>query len=364
MFDFIPIEFYTPLYYYALLFVVLFTFLHTQVLSINADRTLRHNHNFGLLIFCLVLVYMGLRPIHGVFIDMTTYARQFNRAQAGNFDLETFSDPLYTAFIYITSQLVSPHFFFFICACLYVVPVYLACKKWFYDYWFYAFLMIITTFTFWSYGVNGIRNGIATSIFIFAISQSSFRGKLIYLIISIGFHKAMLLPFVGYLIVERFNINVRVFFIIWLAAIPLSLIAGEFWEELFTNLGFGDERLSYLVTEADENKFSGTGFRWDFLVFSALPTIFSYYFIFVQKILDKTYLYIVSTYLFANAFWILVIRANFSNRFAYLSWFLMGIVIIYPFLRREFIKKQHKRIGVVLLAYFSITFILNVILNI
>ncbi len=364
MFDFIPIEFYTPIYYYVLLFVVLFTFLHTQILSIDANKTLNYNRNFGLLVLVFVLLYMGFRPIDGVFIDMTTYARQFKRVQVGDFDLENFSDPLYTAFIYIVSRLFSVHAYFFLCACLYIIPIFLACKKWFKDYWFYGFLVILSTFTFWSYGVNGIRNGIATSIFIFAISRESFKGKLLFLIVSIGFHKAMLLPFVGYFIVERFNINIKAFYIIWLVAIPLSLIAGEFWEELFTNLGFDDERLNYLVTEADENKFSGAGFRWDFLSFSMLPVIGSYYFIFVKKIEDKTYFDIVSTYLFANAFWILVIRANFSNRFAYLSWFLMGIVVIYPLLRQEFIKKQHKRIGVFLFAYFSITFILNVILNI
>ena len=38
-------------------------------------------------------------------------------------------------------------------------------------------------------------------------------------------------------------------------------------------------------------------------------------------------------YLTANAFWILVIRSSFSNRFAYLSWFLMAIIIFYPFFK-------------------------------
>lgn len=31
-------------------------------------------------------------------------------------------------------------------------------------------------------------------------------------------------------------------------------------------------------------------------------------------------------------FWVLVIRANFSDRFAYLSWFMYALVMMYPLL--------------------------------
>jgi surface polysaccharide O-acyltransferase-like enzyme len=65
---------------------------------------------------------------------------------------------------------------------------------------------------------------------------------------------------------------------------------------------------------------------------------------------------------FANAFWILVIRANFSNRFAYLSWFMMALVIIYPLLKKEMIKNQYKVLAKVMLIYFAFTFLMNVIL--
>jgi hypothetical protein len=65
---------------------------------------------------------------------------------------------------------------------------------------------------------------------------------------------------------------------------------------------------------------------------------------------------------FANAFWILVIRANFSNRFAYLSWFMMALVIIYPFLKSQLMPNQNKVLARVILFYFAFTFLMNVIL--
>ena len=363
MFDFIPIQLYTPIYFYVLLIVVMITVLHTYTLSINSSKTIRYNHNFGIFIFLFILLYMGLRPIHGVFIDMTTYARQFNISRSLEFNLDSFSDPLYTVFIYISSKLVSINFFFLLCSFLYILPIYKACKKWFREYWFYGFLILVSTLTFWSYGVNGIRNGIATSLFILAMSRDSLRGRIFFFIISIGFHKSMLLPLLGYFLAFRFKINIKYFFILWLVSIPLSLLGGGVWEQLFASLGFDDERLNYLTTEVEEGKFSRSGFRWDFLLFSTLPVICGYYYSFVKQYRDRNYYLLLSTYLFANSFWILVIRANFSNRFAYLSWFIMALVIIYPLLKQKIVLRQHQRIGFILLVYFFFTFLMNVILN-
>ena len=46
---------------------------------------------------------------------------------------------------------------------------------------------------------------------------------------------------------------------------------------------------------------------------------------------DPFYARLVNTYLLANALWVLVINTSFSNRFAYLSWFLMPWTLLYPF---------------------------------
>jgi hypothetical protein len=172
----------------------------------------------------------------------------------------------------------------------------------------------------------------------------------------------MILPLMGYILANKLNVKVKYFFYLWIILIPLSLASGGFWEQLFADFGSGNDRLTYLTDEVEKERFSGSGFRFDFLIFSALPVAFGYYYVYKKKIFDKVYITILSIYLFSNSFWILVIRANFSNRFAYLSWFLMGIVIIYPLLKIHFLKKQHKKIGFILLAYFAFTFFMNVIL--
>lgn len=116
----------------------------------------------------------------------------------------------------------------------------------------------------------------------------------------------------------------------------------------------------YLVGEAAEGaKFSSTGFRYDFLAYSAAAVYTGWYFIFKKKYNDKIYINLYNTYLICNAFWILVIRANFSNRFAYLSWFMMGLVIIYPFLKKEFFINHHLLVGKVLTVYFLFTYLME-----
>lgn len=363
IFDFVPIQLYTQLYYYFLFFLVIVTNIHTTTKSINSSVIINYNRYFGYLVLLFLLSYMGLRPIHGVFTDMTTYANQFNRHQLGIFDYTDLKDPFFHGFVYLCSKVMTVNMFFLVCATLYILPLYYACKRIFKEHWFYAFLVIISTLTFWSYGVNGIRNGLATSFFIYALSFKKEKNKFIFFVISIAFHKSLLLPLMAYYVYRFLKIRISWFFIFWILAIPLSLIAGGVWEEIFSSLGFDDDRFSYLTTQADEEKFKYTGFRWDFLIFSLLPIIIAYYVIYVKKIKDVFFENIVAVYLLANAFWILIIRANFSNRFAYLSWFLMGLIIAYPFIKHKLIKKQHLRFGIVSLAYFLITFFLNVILK-
>jgi hypothetical protein len=41
---------------------------------------------------------------------------------------------------------------------------------------------------------------------------------------------------------------------------------------------------------------------------------------------------------------------------------MIGLVIIYPLLKQKIISSQHKKIGLILLAYFAFTFLMNVIL--
>lgn len=314
----------------------------------------------GIFLLFFVILYMGLRPLSGYYFgDMSTYNQFFNDYAKGGTPRPD-QDVLFHQFTKFSSGLMNNKMYFLLCAVLYVVPAYLISKKWFKEYWFYSFLLIVGSFSFWAYGTNGIRNGIASSFFLMALSRDRKIYQVLWLFLAVNFHAAMLLPAAGLISTWFYNKN-KMFFIFWMLCIPLSLGLGGFWENLFG--GLVDDSRSIYLTEGNINddSFSYTGFRWDFLLYSATGVFAGWYYLYKMKIKDELYERLFNIYLFANSFWILMIRANFSNRFAFLSWFLLALVIVYPWLKYDTGKNQYRQLGMISLLYIGFTYFMNVI---
>lgn len=354
--ELIPIESYTNFYYHVMMAVTLVAFLHTQTLPIDDRRLKTFMKYTGGIFLIFILIYMGFRPIHGVFVDMTTYAHGFRNFVSGNRIVEeNTKDILFVLFTKFSATWLTIELYFFLIACFYVLPLYSVSKKLFKDYWFYGFLMFVGSFSFWNYGTNGLRNGMAGSIFLFAITRDKKIPQIIWLIIAINFHKSLMLPLGAY-ILTHFHHKPHTYYIFWLACIPLSLALGGFWEMLLGGM-VSDDRASYLTDE--KLSVARTGFRWDFLFYSSFGVIAGWYYIFKEKLKDPYYIRLYNMYLICNAFWILVIRADFSNRFAYLSWFFMAIIIVYPWAKYSFIYRQHQKFGWVMLGYITFTYLMQ-----
>jgi hypothetical protein len=321
----------------------------------------------GNLLLVIITLYMGLRPISPYFGDMVLYNKEITEYQLGK-PLTIKKDPLFEVYKYFCATSLTPFFFFFSCSVVYILGLYYGTKKIFKEYWFYCFLALVSSFSFWAYGVNGIRNGVASSLFILAISSRNRIFKWLLLVACIYIHISMLLPVAAYLTMTVFKkLNIQYVFVYWLLCIPVALIAGSFFENLFMSLGIVEDKqiTGYFndFSKTGEGIDLKVGFRWDFLLYSASGVFAGWYFIFKKKINDVFYRQLVGTYLLANAFWILVIQANYSNRFAYLSWFMLAIVIFYPLLKYQLYKQQHKVIGNIMFVYFAFTYLFNVILG-
>ncbi|EWH14032.1 hypothetical protein KLA_06872 [Cellulophaga geojensis KL-A] len=352
----IPMESYYDVFMNTCLFLVLFTLLHTVALKLDAPKNLIFIQFAGITLLVLLILFIGQRPISGVYFgDTINYYRSYIAYQYGANISENVNDYGWHLFMKGSAQLMSVHSFFTIITFIYIYPMYRISKEFFKNYWYYAFLLFVVSFSFWTYGVNGIRNGAAASLFLWGISYHRKRALMIVLfLLAIQFHKTLLLPIAAYAITYIYN-NPKTYLKAWVAAIPLSFVLGSVFITLFTSLGFGDDRLAgYLSGEAEAN----SGFRWDFIFYSGFAVFAGWFFIIKRKFKDQLYFQLVNTYLICNAFWILVIRANYSNRFAYLSWFMMAIVIIYPMLKQQFFKNQHFMIGRIVLAYFAFTYLM------
>lgn len=362
MIDFIPLEYYTALHYHILLLVAIMILFHAYAYEIDSQDSLNFFNVLGYIIVVLLVLYMGLRPVNGrYFGDTSTYAKIFETIQQGQ-KVKIEKDFMFNYFMKWCSSVMNIHEFFLLVDVLYISPCYLFARKYFGRYWFFAMFMFIASFSFWSYGTNGLRNGLGTAFFILGLYFYN-RKVLMYLSFLLGYlmHASIIIPVAAFIVSGLYK-NPRAYLYIWLGAIPLSLVGGGAWTTLFGGLGFGDRTSGYL-TNSEENmdQFSQTGFRWDFLLYSASAVFAGWYFIFKKKVTDPFYIHIFGIYCIANAFWILVITAAFSNRFAYLSWFLMPIVIAYPMFRYKLWKDQYKTIGVIVLIYFLFTYFMNVI---
>jgi hypothetical protein len=172
-------------------------------------------------------------------------------------------------------------------------------------------------------------------------------------IAGMGFHMSAALP-IAAMSFTYFVRKPKFMIITWLAAIAVSLAFGSYFEALLVAMNFDDRLATNL--QGDEWGVVEHRFRWDFLLYSAMPILLAYYTIFKRKLFNDTYLLLLGTYIYANSVWVLAIRALFSNRIANLSWFLYPILLAYPLLNFPVFKKNHsQKTAWILLAQFAFT---------
>lgn len=342
-------------------FLMLITLLHAYQNDLFSSATRGFSISTGFVLLTFICLYMGTRPVSGAyFIDMGTYAQVYRKIRAGETVVIT-KDYLFNYFMIACTKIMNERWFFFLCAFIYTIPCYIFSKKYCGSFGYFVFFMFVGSFSFWAYGTNGIRNGMGTAIFILALCYYD-KKVLLYSVMALSYfiHSSLIIPIAGFLAAGLYK-NPAAYLYLWLAAIPLSLLGGSFWEGFFGGLGFGDDtRAEDYLTKGNINNdtFASTGFRWDFVFYSSFAVFAGWYFIFKNKITDKFYIHLWGTFMIANAFWILIIRANFSNRFAYLSWFLMAPVIAYPLLRYKLFPNQYRVVGLAIFAYYMFTYLM------
>ena len=70
---------------------------------------------------------------------------------------------------------------------------------------------------------------------------------------------------------------------------------------------------------------------------------------------------LIHLYICINGIWMLCMYAEFTNRIAYLSWFLYPIVIIYPFIHENLGHNKYKVFGKTILYHLAFTLFMSLI---
>lgn len=331
----------------------------------NAQRILqRKRGKIGIFVYALVFVILvGLRPLSEAFVDTMVYANTYmDLSQVAELALSS-KDPLFYAMMWGCAQIMGVNAFFLLIEVLYVVPIVLACSRLLRHNSDMGLLFYFAAFSFFTYGVNGLRNGVALSFIFLALTfiGGTRWNKVICALLSIlayGMHASSALPIIC-MLAAYFVKNRNVMFYFWAFSILLSLVAGNAISGLFASVGFDDRLADYIHPDIEDSIYTRTGFRWDFILYSAVPIVFGWYLVYKKKVVDSTYLLLLGTYMYANAFWIMVIRAEFSNRFAYLSWFLYPIVLAYPLLKLKiWPKTQGNKTAVIMAGHLAFTLLM------
>jgi len=307
------------------------------------------------LMLCLGLTFwMGLRPISGAFGDTVNYAMEYARMDIHHISMDWSGEWLWQWLMNgCKAAGLSISAVFTIIAAGYVLSSFWAVYRFMPDDPMLGVVFLLTSLMFFPFGVNGLRNGLACHLVLlgtcFLLEDKWLPGTLLCLA-ALGFHRSVLLPIATILFGIFLMRNVRYAILFWISSIFLSLVAGELISSFFIRLGF-DDRMAQYVTNSDMSQFSRSGFRWDFLLYSAAPVVMAWYVCLHKKLQDNWYNVICTAYCLCNAFWVMVIRSAFSNRFAYLSWFLYPIVIAYPLVNMPIQEEQDRLTGWILLAY-------------
>ena len=359
-------------WYYSTVYFILFLFLSwgtvLYYVGSNQQKILRSEgspmQGAALVLTIALTFYLGLRPLSGSFGDMNMYRHSYQTVVNGYVPIDFRVEWLwenFTAFCKMSGFNVYEYFFIIeigYFAGMYVCSLLLMRK----NLWI-AVLFFYISFSCYSFGTNGIRNGLGCSLELVAITLFALGGPkrpvgIVLMALAMGLHRSTALPSASAIASLYFVKDTKTAIRFWIASIGISLVAGPLVENFFAALGFDDRMSDYASTNQDESsmgQFSQSGFRWDFLFYSAFPVVMIWYVTRYRKFTDSIYAVFANSYLLCNAFWIMVIRSAFSNRFAYLSWFLYPVVMAYPLLRMNLWKDQDRKTAIIFFLYSGFT---------
>lgn len=311
-------------------------------------------------------LFIGFRPLSSAFGDMVNYNHIYAIATSSRWGFEPdFGNEWgWEWLMRICGDFGIDYLgFCAIVAFLYFGFTYWGCRRLAPKHAYTLLIFILSAFSFFTYGTNGIRNGLGCAIIICALGYvcGSRKERLLALLLCIlaySVHHSTALPalsmFVSYYLIKSPKWCIA----FWFLSIAISLVVGGAAESFFAGLGFDDRMSDYIAGTHNETymqQFSRTGFRWDFLLYSFMPILLGWHIVMRRRIADRTYIVLLNTYILSNAFWVMLIRASFSNRFAYLSWFMYGVVLAYPLLKIEAFRRQGLATGLILLAQMAFT---------
>ena len=354
----IPASFYQTIYLFIVTIFTMVVYFRYQ----RRNGMLEYNHKGDdaiavILVICFIF-FIGLRPLSAMYFgDMINYANWYHTFFHGAhfyFDSNAENILFDNLFAWWGSARLGYTSFFLLISAIYFGASYLGIRKLFPNNSLAAYLVFLAAFSTFSYGTNGIKAGAAASLFILALGyRENLKVCIPLILLSWSFHHSMIMVVAAFA-VTLFVKNPKVYFSLWFFCFLMSAAHITAFAHFFS--GFTSEHgANYLLSEAGNEGTRG-GFRIDFIIYSAAPVVVGWYAVFKKNIkLSSLYKNLLNLYLCLNSVWMLCMYAEFTNRIAYLSWFVYPIVLAYPFLQEKWGKNKYKTFSYVMLGHLGFT---------
>lgn len=326
----ISAEYYQDIYLLFVLLLALFKIPNYRIINRQSSLTSSYLATFCLMI--IVALFIGLRPLSDVFADMPQYYGYLQNYHFTEFKFDFGVENLIydNLMMFLACSNFPYPLFYLLIAVIYFGCYYICIRKLFPQDTLIVFILFLSAFMTFTASTNGIKAGAATAIFMVAAAYyNNFKVWIPLLLISWGFHHAMHLPIAAFLC-TKFVKDSKFYFAIWFFCLLCAMAHITVFQTIFA--GFTDEKgASYLIGGGEWG--GKSGFRFDFVIYSAMPILVGWYAIIKKKIADEFYERILSIYMLTNGVWMLCMYINYNNRIAALSWGMYVVVLFYPILR-------------------------------
>ncbi len=347
--------------YYGLVYMLIIIAIAIPVciryVGYNSNRVLanaREPISKSLWFTILIIIYIGVRPNSPVFADGPGYWAGILDHRWEYLTMDEVSNQFATKYLMSTlsSLEVHPRVGFFVFAIIGYGFAWIAMRKIFPKDTLLAMIMYCGTFTMFSGAVNGIKNGMALSVFLCSIAyRDNWKYYVPFLLLSLGFHHSMQISVASFVVCKLYS-RTKSYYLLWLFGLFVAAAHITFFQTLFAD--FTDESgAGYLVTDSDSWV---TGFRLDFILYSVAPLLIGWWIINKKKIqIPVDYIFALNVYLFMNSIWLMCMYAAYTNRIAALSWIIFPILLLYPFLNIQIRKNQYKCVVCVVMWQLAFT---------
>lgn len=321
-----------PILISTIIIFILFCFNYLPLYG--GKRWIPKSEAFTYILSVYIIIASVYSPIGG---DKERYIENFHYASF----LEYIKDPGWTVITKMLNVVCSDNqtLYLFILAFVYVFAYYYLgkCKLGRQNIAYYL-LLSAGCLGFWSGSTNIIRAGIATSLFFISLCVEE-KSKILYYVFSIValfVHNSVLVLILGFFLTKYYS-NIKIFVWIWIAFLVLSSanVLNPIVSFLSSHTGEVGDRIAeyaYNIDNSAADLYHNAGFRVDFIAYSALAIFYSRWIILKQHYKDVFYERLSCTYIISNCLWLIMIRVNYADRFALLSWSLISLIILYPYM--------------------------------